>query len=681
MDDVSAAAKVGIRLPTPRFRLHGSRITLIPCAILVGMIGLLQAVSPSPLSYFDVSSISASATALTLAAIGETIVVLAGGLDLAAGAVISLVNVVLVTQLGTADIAPATYAALALAISLGLGALIGTVDGFLVGYMRLQSIIVSLATMFVAQGVALLILRYPGGEFSYDVSMLLVGDAVANLVPSPLLVVGVALALWLYLKSTRLGIAFYAIGSDETAARSNGVAAPATRFWSFTLAGAFYGAAGLFVTANSGSGDPLIGNAMLLKVFAAVVLGGTIIGGGRGGAVGSVVGAFILTILVNVFLVLGVSTYYVPVVEGVVLILAVLGFSRMRDLPIWEGLRGLKKAGRRGLVPVVAPSASTVSSGAVPGWYERNARTLRYVIPAWTLLVLAIAATSIMAGPGFSLAHHLVVVLMFGSFLAILGLGQGAVIMAGGLDLSVAWTITFPAIVLTSLADGSDGIALWAVPLALLAGTLVGLINGILVVGFRISPIIATLATGSILEGTALVFSGGAPMGATPPSIVWFVNGHLVGLPPVVWFLFIFVLVATLVLNQSGFGLRLRAVGQDEWIARLSGVRTGAVRMAVYGLSGFCAALVGVLLAGFTAQAYYDMGKPYLLASIAVVVLGGTSISGGRGHYLGILGGALLFTALSSMLATTLLPEAVRNIIYGFVLLGAVLMLRERQPR
>ena len=110
-------------------------------------------------------------------------------------------------------------------------------------------------------------------------------------------------------------------------------------------------------------------------------------------------------------------------------------------------------------------------------------------------------------------------------------------------------------------------------------------------------------------------------------------------------------------------------------------VALSAVVVAAYMLSGFCAALVGLLLAGFTAQAYYDMGKPYLVASIAVVVLGGTSITGGRGHYIGILGGALLFTALSSMLASTALPEALRSIIYGLVLLGAVLMLRERQSR
>jgi ribose transport system permease protein len=514
--------------------------------------------------------------------------------------------------------------------------------------------------MFVAQGAALLVLRYPGGEFSYDASMLLVGEAIPNLLPAPLVVVLVALVAWSYLKSTRLGLAIYAVGSDEAAATSNGVPAASTRFWSFTIAGAFYGAAGLFVTANSGSGDPLIGTPMLLKIFAAVVLGGTIIGGGKGGALGSVIGAF------------------------VVLILAVLGFSRLRQLPIWDALSHLRgpfpqRGGTSTALPPhrVSPGALT----AVPGWFARNRAMMRFIAPAWILLLLTIVATRLVVGPGFSLGNYLVVLLVFGSFLAILGLGQGAVIMAGGLDLSVAWTITFPAIVLTALANGSDGIALWAVPLALLVGALVGLANGILVVGFHLSPIIATLATGSILEGTALVFSGGAPTGSTPPSIVWFVNGRVGGLPPLVWFLFAFVLIATLGLDRSAFGRRLRAVGKNGWVARLSGVRTESVRLAVYVLSGFCAALVGILLAGFTAQAYYDMGKPYLLASIAVVVLGGTSITGGRGHYVGILGGALLFTALSSMLASTSLPEAVRNIIYGFVLLCAVIMLRERQSR
>ena len=208
-------------------------------------------------------------------------------------------------------------------------------------------------------------------------------------------------------------------------------------------------------------------------------------------------------------------------------------------------------------------------------------------------------------------------------------------------------------------------------------GAGIGFFNGILVAGLGISPIIATLATGSMLEGIALVFSHGAPIGNAPPVLLWFLNSHIGGLPPAVWFLALFVVVGTLVLNHSGFARRVRAVGNSEWVARLSGVHIRAVTISVYVLSGVCSAIVGLMLAGFSDQAYYDMGKPYLLASIAVVVLGGTRITGGRSHYIGILGGALLFTAMGSMLQTTL-PEAVRSIIYGTVLLLAVILLRDQ---
>jgi ribose transport system permease protein len=181
-----------------------------------------------------------------------------------------------------------------------------------------------------------------------------------------------------------------------------------------------------------------------------------------------------------------------------------------------------------------------------------------------------------------------------------------------------------------------------------------------------------------MLEGIALVFSHGAPIGNAPPVLLWFLNSRLGGLPPAVWFLALFVVVATLVLNGSGFARRVRALGNSEWVARLSGVHIRAVTVSVYVVSGLCSAIVGLMLAGFSDQAYYDMGKPYLLASIAVVVLGGTKITGGRSHYLGILGGALLFTAMGSMLQTTSLPEAVRSIIYGTVLLLAVVLLRDQ---
>jgi ribose transport system permease protein len=243
--------------------------------VLLAVVLLLIAVSPNHISYFDLSTISASGTTLVLAGIGETIVVLGGGLDLSPGAVISLVNVVLVTQLGSSTLGVVPYTALATAIALGIGTGVGAINGLLVSYLRLPSIIVTLATMFVAQGLALLILKFPGGAVSGDFANLLVGDAIADLLPVPILIISIAGLAWLYLKRLRFGIGLYSIGSDASAARASGVDVRFIRFLSFVVAGAFFGAAGLFITANAGSGDPLIGTPFLLKVFTAVVLGGT----------------------------------------------------------------------------------------------------------------------------------------------------------------------------------------------------------------------------------------------------------------------------------------------------------------------------------------------------------------------------------------------------------------------
>ena len=181
-------------------------------------------------------------------------------------------------------------------------------------------------------------------------------------------------------------------------------------------------------------------------------------------------------------------------------------------------------------------------------------------------------------------------------------------------------------------------------------GLAIGFLNGLTIVLFRLSPIIVTLAMAGLLEGISLIFSDGAPIGGSPPVLRWFVSGRLLGIAPIGWFLIAFAIAATIFLNRTAFGRRLYAVGNSVTVARLSGVWTGSVIVGAYMLSGFCSALVGVFLSGFSGQAFFGMGDPYLLQSIAVVVLGGTLITGGRGHFVGILGGALLFTALGSLL-------------------------------
>ena len=180
-----------------------------------------------------------------------------------------------------------------------------------------------------------------------------------------------------------------------------------------------------------------------------------------------------------------------------------------------------------------------------------------------------------------------------------------------------------------------------------------------------------------ILQGAALIWSGGTPAGFAPPALRWLMTGKIVGLTPVIFFMMVFVIFAILLLGRTAFGRRIYAVGNSELAARLSGVRTGRVVISVYVLSALCAALVGILLAGFSGQASLGMGDDYMLPSIAVVVVGGALITGGRGHYAGMLGGALLLTALQMLLAGTSLPVAFRAVFFGLVILAAVIALRD----
>jgi len=260
-----------------------------------------------------------------------------------------------------------------------------------------------------------------------------------------------------------------------------------------------------------------------------------------------------------------------------------------------------------------------------------------------------------------------------------LALGQGAVILTGGLDLSLPWTIGLCGILLAGLVKGSDAALVYALPTVLVIGLVIGFINGAGIVLLGISPIVMTLAVNGILQGAALVYSNGTPAGFSSPLLRRFMTDHELAVAPVVLFVALFVVAAVLLLGRTALGRRIYAVGNGERVAALSGVPVERTLIGVYMLSGLCSAIVGVLLTGFSGQASLGMGDEYLLPSIAVVVIGGALITGGRGHYLGMLGGVLLLTALQTLLAGTTLPYATRAILFGLVVLVAVMALRERR--
>jgi len=665
------------------------RGVVIAVGAFVVMVALLNGLTRGGLSYFDFSFLSAGGASLAIAAVGETLVILSGGFDLSAAAVVSLTNVFLAAYMPPGIGGQILFAFLAI----GTGAVVGAVNGIFVGFLRLPSIVVTLAMMFIVQGVTLLVMSQPGGSLPAQFTSFLSGDAISQVLPTPVVVVAFGLACWGVIKYSRLGVQLYAVGSDESAAEATGVSAGWTRFWTFVLAGMFYAGAGVFISAQTGSGDPHIGDPMLLQLFAAIVVGGTVLGGGRGGAFGSVLGAYVIQMTANVLLILNVSPYFTTVVEGAILLLAVLAttlsrtslamsYLRFATVKIGSRLRGTAppRGARAGVQSrASAPPPRAVSPREMPGWLARNAEHVRFAVPSYLLFLIVVVVTAVVFKSGVSPLSYLDSLLVLTSFLAILGFGQGLVILTGGLDLSLPWNIAASGILLTQFVHGSDAAAVWVVPLALAFGTAAGLLNGLGVAILGISPIVVTLAMNGILQGFALQLTGGAPQGWTAPVLQTFMTGKLLFFTPVVWFLIAFIVMATLVLIRTTFGRNVYAVGNSVSVAKLSGVPVGRTLVIAYAVSGFCAALTGILLTGFNGQAFNGMGDPYLLSSIAVVVVGGTLITGGRGHYPGILGGALALTALGTMLAGTTLSDSVKSIIYGAVVLAAIVALKERK--
>ena len=675
---------------SPFKRLARERRLLIAVAVFLVLLATVASIGSAQLTYYDLSQLAASGAPLALAAIGQTIVILSGGFDLSAGAAISLVNVALASSLQDPSVSPLVI----VAAGVGIGMASGAFNGFFVAVLRMQPIVVTLATMFILQGVTLLIMDKPGGKVSPALADLLLGDAIPNILPRPVLLIVLVLAAWAWLKRTNFGVAIYAVGGDINSARAVGVPTRFVQFMVFVVGGACYGLAGVFISAETGSADPLIGNPMLLQMFAAVVVGGTKLGGGRGGPLGTVFGAYILMLVVNVLLVLNVSAYYSTIAEGSILILAVLAADLRPGSPLARHIRHVAlrmRARAQGRLASQRPAAAQFLSlpalekqtqkvqTAMPGVLTRNAEALRFALPSYVCFVLVAIATQLTLGHALTSWSYYNSLIVLSSFLAVLALGQGTVILTGGLDLSVPWTIGLSGILLAGLVKGSDAALLYALPIALLVGLAVGFVNGAGIVLLGVSPIVMTLAVNGILQGIALVYSNGTPDGFSSPLLRRFMTDHELIVTPVVLFVAVFVVVAVLLLGRTAFGRRVYAIGNGERVAALAGVPVSQTLIRVYMLSGLCSSIVGVLLTGFSGQASLGMGDEYLLPSIAVVVIGGALITGGRGSYLGMLGGALLLTALQTLLAGTTLPYATRTILFGLVVLAAVMALREKQ--
>lgn len=296
-------------------------------------------------------------------------------------------------------------------------------------------------------------------------------------------------------------------------------------------------------------------------------------------------------------------------------------------------------------------------------------------------LVLFTAAT--VYSPGFASANNIGALLTQASLIGLVGLGQTLVIIGGGIDLSIPWVVNGAAVLTTIWAHGDAHQLWWVIPAVIVAGIVVGTVNGIGVTVFRVPPIIMTLGMLAMVQGGLLVFTAGTG-GQLAPTALDKVASQGVGIfsgSTLIWILA--AVLATIVLSWTVFGRRLYALGTSTSAALFSGINQRTVITATYSISGATAAAAGVLLAGYVQQSYLGMGEPYLFASVAAVAIGGASILGGTGNYLGTVAGALTLTVLTGVLPILGLKPAVLDIVYGVVILIAITTARfaTRQTR
>jgi ribose transport system permease protein len=276
---------------------------------------------------FELATTLNNSMTVGLAALGQSLVVLTGGIDLSVGGMVDVTNSVAARLMQDN---PGSIVGVSVLVLL-IGAGMGLINGLCVTYGRLQPIIVTIATLAIWQGVALLILPQPGGSIPGILTDLLAGTTPGGL-PASLIIFILLILLWQVLRRTPFLVALYAIGNDERAARANGAPVELAKIGAYTLGGLFAGAAGLYLAASSTSGDATTGTQFTLTSIAAVVLGGISLFGGRGSAVGSLVGACILTLLLNVLFFAGVNPQLQEFFQGLFLILAVVISTLIRRL-------------------------------------------------------------------------------------------------------------------------------------------------------------------------------------------------------------------------------------------------------------------------------------------------------------------------------------------------------------
>jgi len=274
---------------------------------------------------------------------------------------------------------------------------------------------------------------------------------------------------------------------------------------------------------------------------------------------------------------------------------------------------------------------------------------------------------------GYGAGGMITAALALAVFMVIVGIGQMFVITLGpgNVDLSLAANIGLASAVAMKTMDGDDSLVVLGLLAALASGAAIGIGNYALIRLLRIPPIIATLSSSFIILSIDISYGRGLQI-KPPPGFADFTNIEIVGVPLLAIGAIVFAILAAIVLQRMVYGRSVLAIGQNMRAAWLAGIPVESIRCATYVLSGVFGGIDGALLAGYFRGANVDIGNEYLLSSIAVVVIGGTSVAGGKANVPGIWGAALFLVLLLTMLNTFGVSAGMRLLLTGLIIVGVI---------
>jgi ribose transport system permease protein len=285
----------------------------------------------------------------------------------------------------------------------------------------------------------------------------------------------------------------------------------------------------------------------------------------------------------------------------------------------------------------------------------------------WIATALLFLLSFVLA-PSTTNPNAILGILPFAALLALAGIGQTLVVQQRGLDLTVAPMITLSAILITKIPNGNDALLPVALTAVAVVAIVAGLISGLAVTRFWITPVVATLGVGALLSGVVLQVTGGAFSGSAAPALDAFAFGKTFGIPNTVIVAVIAVAAVAIVVRNTVIGRWFVAVGANPEAALAAGLPVDRIRVATYVVASLAYAFTGVMLAGFVGTPGLAAGDGYLLATVAAVVLGGTALAGGNGSVVATAGGAIFLTQLSAVATGMGAPAPAQLILEGTII-------------